>query len=63
MKMNLKMKVSPDTPRREIRVKPTTYQPSKYEMEELIRLPAGTTPQILCKAVMTPVRIIEDPNA
>ena len=45
-----------------VRVKPNSYQPSKAEMEEPIRLPAGTTPLRLAKAVVTPVRIIKDPK-
>ena len=49
-------------PRPTIRVKPNSYQPSKAEMEEPIRLPAGTTPRRLALAVVTPVRIIKDPE-
>ena len=45
-----------------IHVKPNSYQPSKAEMEEPIRLPAGTTPRRLALAVVTPVRIIKDPE-
>ena len=51
------------TDRATIHVKPTTYQPSMAELEAPIRLPAGTTPQQMVNAVMTPVRIIEDPDA
>ena len=52
MKMNLKGKVSPDTPPPEVHVKPTTYQPNKAELEEPIRLDA--TPEELARAVMQP---------
>ena len=51
-----------DRPLPTIRVKPNSYQPSKAEMEEQIRLPAGTTPQRLALAVVTPIRIIKDPE-
>ena len=44
-----------------VRVKPHAYQPSKAEHEEPIRINA--TPQQLAKAVVTPVRIVEDPDA
>ena len=49
------------TDRPTIRVKPHSYQPSKAELEEPIRVDA--TPQKLAKAVVTPVRIIEDRDA
>ena len=58
MKMNLKKPVSPDAPRPEVHVKPTTYQPSKAELEEQIRLDA--TPEELARAVMQPVTVIAD---
>ena len=45
-----------------VRVKPNSYQPSKAEMEEQIRLPAGTTPRRLALAVVTPIRIIKEPE-
>ena len=44
-----------------VRVKPHAYQPSKAELEEPIRVNA--TPQQLAKAVVTPVRVTEDPDA
>ena len=44
-----------------IRVKPHSYQPSKAEREATIHLNA--TPQQIAKAAVTPVRIIEDPDA
>ena len=47
-----------DTTRVEVHVKPTTYQPSKAELEEPIRLDA--TPDELARAVMQPVTVIHD---
>ena len=44
-----------------VRVKPHTYQPSKAELEEPIRINA--TPKQLAKAAVTSVRIIEDHDA
>ena len=49
----------PDRPT--VRVKPHSYQPSKAELDEPIRIDA--TPQQIAKAVVTPVRIVEDPDA
>ena len=57
MKMNVKTPVSPDPPR-EIHVKPTTYQPSKAELEEPVKVDA--TPEDLARAVMQPVTVITD---
>ena len=51
----------PTTDRPTIRVKPHSYQPSKAEREALIRINA--TPEQIARAVVTPVRIIEDPDA
>ena len=44
-----------------VRVKPHAYQPSKAELEDSVRIDA--TPQQLAKAVVTPVRIVEDSDA
>ncbi len=44
-----------------VRVKPHSYQPSKAELEESIRIDA--TPEQLAKAVVTPVRIVDDSDA
>ena len=44
-----------------IRVKPHSYQPSKAELEAPINLNA--TPEQIARAAVTPVRIIEDPDA
>ena len=58
MKMNLKEPVSPASQSREVHVKPTTYQPSKAELEQQICLDA--TPEELARAVMQPVTVIAD---
>ena len=50
-----------DKPLPAIRVKPHSYQPSKAEREEPINLNA--TPEQIVRAAVTPVRIIEDPDA
>lgn len=47
--------------RREVRVKPNRYQPSKAELEEPVRIDA--TPDELAAAVLRPVTVIEDPDA
>lgn len=47
--------------RREVRVKPHSYQPSKAELEEPVRIDA--TPDELAEAVLRPVRMTEDPDA
>lgn len=44
-----------------VRVKPHAYQPSKAEREAPIRINA--TPDQIAKAAVTPVRIVEDPDA
>ena len=50
-----------------IRVKPYSYQPSKAELEEpvVLRNPDGSQPTFeeVTRAIVTPVRIIEDPDA
>ena len=51
----------PITDRPTIRVKPHSYQPSKAEREAPFRLNA--TPEQIAKAAVTPVRIVEDPEA
>ena len=58
MKMNMEEPVSPAPQPREVHVKPTTYQPSKAELEEQLRLDA--TPEELARAVMQPVTVITD---
>ena len=44
-----------------IRLKPHSHQPSKAELEAPINLNA--TPEQMARAAVTPVRIIEDPDA
>ena len=44
-----------------VRVKPHSYQPSKAEREAPTRFNA--TPEQISKAAVTPVRIVEDPDA
>ena len=53
----------PSSPKQKpvVRVRPHTYQPSKAELEEDVRLDA--TPEELARAVLRPVRVIEDENA
>ena len=55
-------KPQPDN-RPTVRVKPHSYQPSKAELEEPIRLPTGTTAKQLAVAAVTPVNIIESHDA
>ncbi len=45
----------------EVRVKPHKYQPSRVELGEPVRIDA--TPEELAKAVLSPVRVIEDWDA
>ena len=45
-------------PPRVVRLKPSTYKPTKAELEAVIRLPAGTTPEDLARAMLTPVEIV-----
>ena len=58
MKTHPTGKVSLDTPRLEVHVKPTTYQPSKAELEEPVRIDA--TPDELARAVMQPITVITE---
>ena len=44
-----------------VRLKPNTYQPRKAELEEPVKIEA--TPEQLARAVLRPVKIIEDPDA
>ena len=43
-----------------VRVKHHGYQPSRAELREEIKLPAGTTPEQMAKALVTPVRVVEE---
>ncbi len=51
-------KPQPDN-RPTVRVQPHSYQPSKAELEEPIRIPTGTTAKQLAVAAVTPGNIIE----
>ena len=41
-----------------VRLKPNSYQPRKAEMDELVKIDA--TPEQLARAVLRPVKIVED---
>lgn len=43
-----------------VRVKPRSYQPTAAELNEPIVFPAGTTPEDLARALVTPVAIVEE---
>ena len=43
-----------------VRVKPYTYQPTVAELNEPIMFPPGTTPEDLARALVTPVRVVEE---
>lgn len=45
----------------EVRVKPHSYQPSKAELNEPVKIAA--TPDALARAVLRPVKIVEDLDA
>ena len=45
---------------REVRLKPSAYQPSKAELEEDISIDA--TPDELAHAILQPARIVHDPD-
>ena len=52
----------PKRPQRpEVRVKPHVYQPRKAELEEPVKIDA--TPDDLARAVLQPVKIVEDDDA
>ena len=48
----------PHPPRSTVRVKPSSYQPTKAELEEEIRIDA--TPEELARAIVTPVNVVHD---
>ena len=48
-------------PAREVRLKPSAYQPSKAELEEDVSIDA--TPDELAVAILQPVRIVHDPDS
>ena len=45
----------------EVQVKPRSYQPSKAELQEPVKIDA--TPDELAASVLRPVRIVEDSEA
>ena len=45
----------------ELRVRPFSYQPSKAELEEDVRVEA--TPEELARAILRPVTVVEDTEA
>ena len=47
--------------RPEVRVKPSSYQPTKAELEEELRINA--TPEEVIRAAFRQVRVVEDVNA
>jgi len=49
------------TTRPTVRVKPNRYQPRKAELEEDMRIKA--TPEDVIRAVLQPVKVVEDPDA
>ena len=52
----------PELPERPVvRVKPSTYQPSKAELEEDVMI--GAAPEELARAVLRQVRVVRDPDA
>ena len=44
-----------------VRIKPSSYQPSKAELEEDVRVDAS--PEELARAVLRQVRVVRDPDA
>ena len=44
-----------------VRIKPSSYQPSRKELKEEIRVDA--TPEELARAVLRQVRVVRDPEA
>ncbi len=44
-----------------VRIKPSSYQPPKAELEEDVRIDA--TPEELARAVLRQVRVVKDPEA
>ena len=46
---------------RDVRLKPSSYQPSKAELEENVKIDA--TPDALAHALLRPVKVIKDRDA
>lgn len=42
-----------------VKLRPSSYQPTVAELNEPIVLPPGTTPEMLAKAAVTPIRVVE----
>ena len=53
--------MSKERERREVRVKPHSYQPSKAELEKPVKI--DTTPGELARAVLKPVKVIQADDA
>ena len=47
--------------RRQVMVKPSSYQPSKAELEADVKIDA--TPETLAKALLRPVKVVETDDA
>ena len=47
--------------RPEVRLKPSSYQPNKAELNEAVRINAS--PEDVIRAAFQPVRVTEDPNS
>ncbi len=45
----------------EVRIKPSSYQPTKAELEEVVSF--DTTPEEFLRRVPRPMKIVRDPNA
>ena len=52
---------APPKPKPIVRVRPHSYQPSRAELEEDVRV--DSTPDDLALAVLQPVRIVKDDGA
>ena len=44
-------------------VEPSSYQPTKEEMEEVIELPEDVTPEDLAAAIFRPMKVVTLPGA
>ena len=53
--------MSKTAPKPVVRVRPFSYQPSKKELEEDVRVDA--TPEELARAILRPVKVVEDTDA
>ena len=60
MKQNPRIATGPHN-RPVVRVKPSTYQPTRAELREEVRIDAS--PDELVRAVLRPVRVVRDPEA